>query len=794
MANPADACNVNMLFLHVLTCKSPGRMRCFRAGLYFGWVALALAAAPNLASADTLIDNFERPTAPAPWRFGNGPEFPGATGSLTAGAGYAGIGAHLAYDLSQGGHYVSASLTLPAPLTTAAIGFWVKSPINITIALRVTDSSGQTLQYNLRRPLAGAGVDSWYHQTIPLNAPNGWWGGLNDGSVHFPITALSILAADPPMPGAVGAIDFDEVTAVTSTVFDLDPARLPLIPAAPGAGDVLSRLGVNIHFTSDNRALDAARAAGLTWARMDLTWSAVEKTRNSYNWTAYDSLLNALEARGMKALLILDYGNALYTGAYNLPPTNSAAIEAFGNFAEAAARHFAGHGVIFEVWNEPNLSGFWPPAPSAAQYTAVAQEAIRRVHQGDPTARVITGGLSGFDFTFADAFLGLGGGIAADAIGVHPYGCNPPELLSDRLLVFRDIVGRHLSNAPPVWDTEWGFSSTAFGDGHSAAARQRQAVMVARELLCASAVGFPLAIYYDIRDDGTNPSDPENNFGLLANDYSDKPAMQAVKTLASVVGGRRFAGFIPGPVSSVPVLRFDGRTNLVVALWPSTASADFTVTVPTNTTATDFLGNPLALLNWTNRLAWTAYETNGPVYFYFPGTWQATNLAPVLAPISNRTVIAGETLRITNSVSNTDTLVAPLVFSLQSSPAPPAGAAIAASTGVFTWRPAIAQANSTNLLAVRVSDSGTPALTGSQTFSVTVLLPSPPLFSNAILENGALSSWVSGDPGPDYTLLTSTNLRDWTAIQTLASPATPFQLVRPAQANGGEFYRIRLGP
>ena len=84
-------------------------------------VVLALLGLVSCAKADVLIDNFERTNAPAPWSFYNGAEFPGATGSLTVGAGHSGQGAHLAYNLSQGGHYVSANLTLPGPITLAAI-------------------------------------------------------------------------------------------------------------------------------------------------------------------------------------------------------------------------------------------------------------------------------------------------------------------------------------------------------------------------------------------------------------------------------------------------------------------------------------------------------------------------------------------------------------------------------------------------------------------------------------------------------------------------------------------------
>jgi len=593
----------------------------------------------------------------------------------------------------------------------------------------------------------------------------------------------------------VGAIDFDEVTGLGSTTLDVDPAMQPLVPGTPGSGLLLPRLGANIHFTSDNTALNAAQSAGLKWVRMDLIWSSVESSAGVYNWTAYDGLLNALQSRGMNALLILDYGNALYTGANSLPPTNATAIQAFVNFAYAAARHFAGRGARFEIWNEPNGNGFWPPSANPAQYAALAQPTTPRLHQGDATAPVVTGGLSGFDFTFFTGYLPLGGAIGANAIGVHPYDCNPPEKLSDRLMFLRGIVAQYVTNAPPVWDTEWGFSSTWFGDGHSAAARQRQAVLVSREVLAANAVGFPLIIYYDLRDDGTVSTNAEHNFGLLANDYSDKPAMQAVRTLSAVAATRRFSGFIHAVPSNLTALRFDGRTNIVVAVWDSTPGGQVTVTMPTNVVATDFLGNPLPLLNWTNRQAWTLYESNGPIYISYPYTWQATNLAPVLAPISNRTIIAGATLFITNVTTYNDAPPQSLTYSLLAVPAPPAGASIDPGTGLFSWRPTTAQAGATNVIGIVVADNGVPSLSATQTFTVTVVRPAQPVFAGFGYANGAFHSVVTGDAGPDYSIQGSADLVNWFTILNLSSPAVPFYFSDPAHAGYPRyFYRVQMGP
>jgi hypothetical protein len=113
--------------------------------------ALMVIATPVMAH-ETVIDAFESKTSPAPWVFSNGPEFPGASGSLTSGPGEMGNGAALAYDFAGGGHYVSMALTFASPLTASAIGFSVNA-VGVQVSLEVIDSTQQTLVYSPSRPL-----------------------------------------------------------------------------------------------------------------------------------------------------------------------------------------------------------------------------------------------------------------------------------------------------------------------------------------------------------------------------------------------------------------------------------------------------------------------------------------------------------------------------------------------------------------------------------------------------------------------------------------------------------------
>lgn len=575
---------------------------------------------------ETMIDDFEGPAAPAPWVFYDGGGF-GAAGSLTLGQGHVGHGAHLAYDFTGGGACVGAELYLAAPLSAPAIAFWVRSPADVFIGFRVLDGSGQWLQYNLTRPFGDQDPAAWYRQAVELDAPLYHWGGADDGVIHRGIRGLAILV-NALEAGLVGAIDFDEVTAVDPLVFCLDPATQPAVPVPPDSRDLFSRLGVNVHFTQDDQALDAARSAGFTWVRMDLTWAQVERTPGVYDFSPWDQLLASLEVRGMKALFILCYGNSLYTGDARTPPTTAAQIQAFGNYAEAAARHFAGHGVRYEVWNEPNSSAFWPPAPDPAQYAALAQETVARVHRGDPSAHVSVVGMAFFDFPFLRGVLQAGGATGADAIGVHPY-LVAPEGAADPLLLMRAIVSQTLPANPPIWVTEWGYTATDPFYGTTPETRQRQACLVARELLSTWALRFPLVIYYDIRD-GPNPNDREHNFGLLANDYTDKPAMRAVRTLTAIARGRTLAGFIRAAPTSLHALKLAGSSDVVVALWSSAPGGQVEVIVPAPTTAVDVFGAALTLAPVAGGLKVTIREADGPVYLTFPHAMSRIYLPVVL--------------------------------------------------------------------------------------------------------------------------------------------------------------------
>src|SRR5215471_13458236 len=79
------------------------------------------------------------------------------------------------------------------------------------------------------------------------------------------------------------------------------PLPAPIIPEG---------FGVNIHFTDPQPGeMELLARSGLRWIRMDLSWTGTEPKPGQYDFSPYDRLLAQLEARGLRAIFILDYGN-----------------------------------------------------------------------------------------------------------------------------------------------------------------------------------------------------------------------------------------------------------------------------------------------------------------------------------------------------------------------------------------------------------------------------------------------------------------------------------------------------
>ncbi len=310
-------------------------------------------------------------------------------------------------------------------------------------------------------------------------------------------------------------------------------------------------VGVNIHFTRGHeRDLDLIAAAGFRFIRMDFGWGEIEQKKGAYDWSAYDELTDNLDRRSIRAYYIFDYSNPLYEGTVVAKdpisgrertvlasPQHSESIAAFACWAAAAAKHFQGRHVIWEIWNEPNIS-FWEPKPDVNQYTALALATAKAVRAADPHATIFAPASSEFPWPFLESFLKSGVLEFLDGVSVHPYRppSRSPETAADDFQKLRELIATNalaIHKLPvPIISGEWGYST--FVKGVSPAT---QADFIARQQLFNLLNGVPVSIWYDWKNDGGDPNENEHNFGTVSQELMPKPAYTAVKTLAHELAG-----------------------------------------------------------------------------------------------------------------------------------------------------------------------------------------------------------------------------------------------------------------
>jgi hypothetical protein len=565
-----------------------------------------------------LIDDFDGRDGLRHWTFSNGAEFPGASGQLLPGPGHKGRGAALVYrftclDRTHCGHYVAAIWKAPHPIDLqpgAALSLWVTISPEVRLTVRVRDQTGQIVQFHPNIPsLEHQSPGEWQPVIVPITGKAAEsWGGSNTGKLRGPIAEIAILADSRLMKPVEGRMAFDDVMLIgaADTTCTLKAAL-----GLTGGARTAAHLGINIHSLQDQQGLDVAQAAGFGFVRTDLLWAEVEKNGH-YDFSAFDELMHSLDRRRMGVLWVVDYGHPMHGREY---PKSEADFAAYGRYAAAAVAHFRGQNARFEIWNEPNLTRFLGNPQIYPKLLGAALDAIRR---SDPEVLVSSGGTSGLDFPFLTSLLASGATQKASAIAVHPYRDAGPETATGDVLLLRDLIRRSSQNNLAIWNTEWGYSSggTAVNgvrqDGHSEAARKRQAVLTVRECLTVFALGLPVGVVYDLRDDGSNPFDREQNFGLLNQDTSEKPAMTALRVLRSTTSGRTYSGLIRDVPYGVHAMRFDGANDMLFIVW--TELSTWRTRIQTDGNALPTVSNMFGEMILPEGGEFTVGEEAGPVY------------------------------------------------------------------------------------------------------------------------------------------------------------------------------------
>ena len=396
------------------------------------------------------------------------------------------------------------------------------------------------------------------------------------------------------------------------------------------ASPIPQGLGVNIHFTDPKPGeVKMIADAGFRWVRMDFVWKVTERERGRYDFAEYDRLIKALDEYEIRALFILDYGNPLY--ANGAPPRTAETRQAFVRWAVAAAKHFSGRAVVWEIYNEPNNEMFWPPRPDVNEYIELALAVSRAFRSEVPGEKLVGPAVSQSDFPFLEACLKAGLLDYWYAVSVHPYRQTDPETAAQDYCRLRKLIQQYRTRSGSsgigtsmsdrqiqIISSEWGYSSVWRG-----MSEEKQGALFAREMLTNAANEIPISIWYDWRDDGSKPDEPEHHFGTVFPWYHDnrepvydpKPAYFAAKTLTTFFSDYRFEKRLNVGSDEDYVLVFRKGDALRFAAW--TTGSSHRVFAPLGAgqyTGIRHTGQDLGISSSDQKgLAITL--TNAPVYF-----------------------------------------------------------------------------------------------------------------------------------------------------------------------------------
>lgn len=346
----------------------------------------------------------------------------------------------------------------------------------------------------------------------------------------------------------------------------------------------VTEVGVSIHGIKDPRELDLMVEAGIKWVRFDLTWEKTEPKAGRYDWDAYDRLIRSITDRKLRPLILLAYSNSNYQQNVEVrksgrsqvwsrvaAPDNEQAVEAYARWAAVAAKRYAAHKPIFELWNEPDHDFFWPPKSDPSAYSRLALRACRAIKEVAPDAYVIGPGAAevpdgrGRFPPYLAQVLRSELPDCLDGVSLHPY--LERAAIDGTMSVWNAVRNEMASSRkgkkqPELISSEWGLSTY-----QRRISEDERAGYLAKMLILNSVSGVPVSIWYNMRDNGDDGSVAENRFGLVDAALKPRPAWFALKGFNRLLSGATALCVrnLPGSTVQAHFRTADGQR--VMAIW-----------------------------------------------------------------------------------------------------------------------------------------------------------------------------------------------------------------------------------
>ena len=424
--------------------------------------------------------------------------------------------------------------TAPTTTVPSIIPGQTNAPITITSGaagdyrLRLQDSTGTTRTFTGTTQTAET-------QTLT-------WDGQSDESTAMAGVTRGILEYD-------GTPDGQLTSAMSvATPYLLGATRRPANATAGSPVAVNSSLTTYDSLAKADRDASAMEEASVRYAREEFEWNRIEPTQGYFDWPKFDQAVNVARARNVeiigKLVYTADWASSAPAGtpssvARYYPPSDYADYVAY---ATAVVQRYKDKVKVWEVWNEPNISQYWKPAPDAAAYAELLKQTYAAIKTIQPDAIVVSGGLAGYSESFLNGMADAGAMNSFDGLGLHTYveGAPEPSTLDSWISAAESFLAR---NAPgrSIWITETGWSTCTTCAAGSGVSEANQADYLSRSLVDAASHGIAAYAWFNLVDLGTSGSRLDS-FGLIDQTGRRKPAFTALSRTGAALAGTVAAG------------------------------------------------------------------------------------------------------------------------------------------------------------------------------------------------------------------------------------------------------------
>ncbi|MDR3709426.1 MAG: hypothetical protein P4L33_14085 [Capsulimonadaceae bacterium] len=358
-------------------------------------------------------------------------------------------------------------------------------------------------------------------------------------------------------------------------------------------------IGANTHLlrwklAETLRQIQLIRQCGFDMVRDGPAWGFLEPSEGDWRWESMDRLTDALKANHVGLLFGLAYTAKWATTGdqnsqdwhawHNAPPIT----DKFVDYAKAVVAHYRSYVHDWEIWNEPDV-GFW--LGTSDQYAQLLSAAVKGIHEVDPTAHVLNGGVSEV-YTYRPGFVADFIAKTSPKPDIWAYHSHGPlsNLRIARERSVAALTGAGVSSLP-TWNDEAGIATVG------PVSLRRQAIVLAEKIATSAALGDKAYFLYDLADDGTDPTDMEHHYGIVFHDLSPKPAFVAIHTVINNVDGKSFYGKLKSEADQT-LYCYRNRSQTAVMLWTATSGASTEVLLRSSAptaTLTDLMGRTTKL-------------------------------------------------------------------------------------------------------------------------------------------------------------------------------------------------------